>query len=55
MHLAGLSSKVKIEIEAFYVFKYDFLKNKILLKLYYLVLDVKLLLINMNHIEFFFF
>ena len=37
------------------MFKCDFFLNQILLKFYYLVLDAKLLLINMNHVIFFFF
>ena len=32
----------------------SFKKNKILFKLYYLVFNVKLLLINMNHVKFLF-
>ena len=39
-------------LKTFHIFKYDFLLKKvILLKLYYLVLDVKLLI---NHVESFF-
>ena len=41
--------KAKTEIKAFFIFKYDFLK----FKFNYLILDVKLLLINMNYVDFF--
>ena len=48
----GLRRKIKLR---HFIYLNMTLKNQILFKLYYLVLDVKLLLINMNHIEIFFY
>ena len=47
-------SKTKVEIEIFYIFKYNFKKNILVFKLYYLILNAKLLLINVNHEDIFF-
>ena len=50
----GILSTSILFLRKFYIFKYESFKNLILLKLYDLVLYAKLL-ININHVEFFFF